>query len=387
MLLLAGFAWALWLLIVPGYLLSIARPRAARRPPRTARPTDLPAVDVVVPVHDEARFIGDKLRNLAALDYPADRLRVWIVDGASTDETTELVAAHAACDRRFELLTLARGDKIAQLNAALHRCDAPWVLVTDADAHLAPDTLRRLVSEGESDANLFVVGTSVRPSRAHVLERVHWRFTNWVRQRESAWGSSSFVVGPWYLFRRRLLERFPVDVVADDIFVALSALAAGWRVGFQDALVTEMRSPLSIGELFRHKVRKSDAYLRELFRFLPRAGGMAPRARAMVRLRAAHMILAPLLFGGATAAVVVGPGSVATAFVATGLVAVAAVAVGHARQLAVAPALIALGVFLTTALCVALVTYPFAQRTACYPRLRVRTRVARTASTEGTDAE
>ena len=39
-----------------------------------------PRVDVVVPVYNEAPAIAAKVANLAALTYPADRLRVHVVD-------------------------------------------------------------------------------------------------------------------------------------------------------------------------------------------------------------------------------------------------------------------------------------------------------------------
>ena len=92
-----------------------------------------------------------------------------------------------------------------------------------------------------------------------------------------------------------LFERFPDDVVSDDVYVALTAAVAGRRVALADVTVTERRSPVRLPDLFRHKLRKTDAYLREIFRFLPHAGAMPAPARTIFLWRAAHLTVLPVL--------------------------------------------------------------------------------------------
>ena len=55
-----------------------------------------PNVAVVVPAWNEAAVIGRTIDTLLALDYPPERLRVYVVDDASTDETPAVVAEKAA---------------------------------------------------------------------------------------------------------------------------------------------------------------------------------------------------------------------------------------------------------------------------------------------------
>ena len=63
-----------------------------------ARPGDLllPTVTVIVPAHDEQTLIAEKVRNLAALDYPPSWLKVVIAcDGCSDATAARARAAHA----------------------------------------------------------------------------------------------------------------------------------------------------------------------------------------------------------------------------------------------------------------------------------------------------
>ncbi|MFP3160540.1 MAG: glycosyltransferase, partial [Vulcanisaeta sp.] len=52
---------------------------------------DYPRVSVVIPTYNEARVIYQRLDNIAEQDYPRDRLEIIVVDGGSTDGTTDLV--------------------------------------------------------------------------------------------------------------------------------------------------------------------------------------------------------------------------------------------------------------------------------------------------------
>lgn len=368
-------AGTLLLLLLGGYLVWLRGARPPRAGPTSCMPARCPTVDVLVPVHDEGQWIADKLQNLSELDYPAQRITIWIVDGASSDGTAEAAAAWVRNDARFELFRLGLANKTAQLNAALARSTGEWVLVTDADAQLRPDTLAGLVAAGEADPDLAVVGVPVEPARAHSLERLHWAIANRLRQQESRRGFASIVTAPCYLFRRSLLKNFPEDVVADDVHVALAAAAAGRRVGLVATPVTELRSPAALADFYRHKRRKADAYLREVFRFAPHLGTMRPAARHVFLWRAAHLVAAPVLAGATLIGLggwLCSAGSLSLTHVLAGTVALAASACLSARYKPILLLLPALGTVLMAALLSALITYPFSRQTACYPKIASR---------------
>src|SRR6218665_1792893 len=51
-----------------------------------------PRVAVVIPAWNEAVVIGATVERMLQLAYPADRLRIYVVDDASTDNTPEVMA-------------------------------------------------------------------------------------------------------------------------------------------------------------------------------------------------------------------------------------------------------------------------------------------------------
>jgi biofilm PGA synthesis N-glycosyltransferase PgaC len=51
----------------------------------------LPITSIIIPTYNEARTIGAMLRNSLDLDYPKGKLEIIVVDGASEDETLNIV--------------------------------------------------------------------------------------------------------------------------------------------------------------------------------------------------------------------------------------------------------------------------------------------------------
>ena len=281
------------LVLGPGYLLWL---RFGASPVDVAPPEPVhwPDVDILVPFYNEAPWLPGKLANLLELDYPREHLNVILVDGGSTDGGGDLARRLAAPHPRWRVLQSTPPGKTAQLNAGLRFAWSRWVLVTDADAHLPPDALRRLVAQGESDPRVQVVGTRTQPVGPVSVERVHWNLLNRARRREAARGFA-LVTGPCYLFRRDLLRSYPSNVVADDVYATFQAARSGCRVGLVNTQVTELRTANSLCELARHKGRKADAYMREILRFLPEAGSMPHPVRSMFLWRAAQFLLFPVL--------------------------------------------------------------------------------------------
>src|SRR5579864_6011530 len=60
----------------------------------------LPGVSVVMAVHNEEVALPAKLENLAALDYPADKIQFVIASDGSDDATNQILRSHASANLR-----------------------------------------------------------------------------------------------------------------------------------------------------------------------------------------------------------------------------------------------------------------------------------------------
>ena len=358
----AAYAWWLW---------TAPEPPPPRPGDRVCGGDD-PDVLILVPVYDEAPLIERKLDNLEALTWPPARRTVVVVDGGSTDGTLALAARWIGGRDGYALLQTIHRNKTAQIRDAVASDDgAAWVLVTDADAMLPPDTIERMMDVAMASDGTAVIGVRVRPAAAHQLETMHWRGTDWLRHREALRGSAGIVAAPCYLARREMLAQMPENAVADDVYVACRAMLGGCSVGHADATVTELRSPRTLGALIRHKYRKGDAYLREIFRFLPQVLRMHGAARAVFLWRAALLVLVPVFAtagaAASIAALIVEPIAVSAAHAYAGLAAIATIALVAPLRAAARSALLA--ALLTAVSAAALFAYPFSRQVASFPKV------------------
>jgi len=120
-------------------------------PPVTKR-EKLPRITVVLPVWNEALVIKGKLADIAAQDYPAEKLDLIVIDSASTDDTLKLTRewlnenpdAFADSVRIVEML--ARLGKSAAVVRALEELadNCEVVVFSDAECRISAGSLHRI---------------------------------------------------------------------------------------------------------------------------------------------------------------------------------------------------------------------------------------------------
>ncbi len=113
---------------------------------------ELPRVSVVIPVRNEAAFIGRNLEAVLAQDYPADRLEILVADGRSTDGTRDVVQALAAKLARersgARVVLVDNPDRIMPTgtNAAIRRSTGDVIVLMGGHARMPSNYLRACVT-------------------------------------------------------------------------------------------------------------------------------------------------------------------------------------------------------------------------------------------------
>jgi glycosyltransferase involved in cell wall biosynthesis len=129
-----------------------------------------PLVSIVVPAYNEARFIEDVLRRVAAVPF---RREIIVVDDGSSDGTAGLVEGmRAEIDGLRVLRRPANAGKGAAVREGIAATAGDFVVIQDADLEYDPKDLPTLLAplfEGRADV---VYGTRLRggePQRAHLF--------------------------------------------------------------------------------------------------------------------------------------------------------------------------------------------------------------------------
>jgi hyaluronan synthase len=137
--------FAVYGLVVCGYIVSRFLFALFYRPAKDAGLE--PRVAIVMPGFNEQEAIGDSLRSLLALNYPAAKLEIVAVNDGSTDDTlAEMRTVAAEAHGRVHVIDLGRNQgKRAAMAAGIRATEADIIAFVDSDSVLEPDALRILV--------------------------------------------------------------------------------------------------------------------------------------------------------------------------------------------------------------------------------------------------
>ncbi len=229
-------AGAGWVLIGYPAALLLLRERRWRRDDAT------PSVSLLVPAYREREALRDKLRALADLDYPADRLEVIVT--VDEDEELARIAREARPDAQV-LFSAERAGKSAALERGLSAAGGDIVLMTDANNLLDRGSVRAAVRHFADPEVVAVAGR--RGERGSMYDR----YEDLVRGLESRSGSVAAMSGEFMAVRRDWLPAIPAGVINDDFWLLCSLVRRGGRVVYEPEASSHEDAVPMAGELAR----------------------------------------------------------------------------------------------------------------------------------------
>lgn len=106
-----------------------------------------PFITVVMPVRNEARFIGDTLGQLLGQDYSADKYEIIVADGMSDDGTREIVLDLAKVHPQVHLLDNQKRLSSAGRNVGFKSGRGDYFLVVDGHCYIPDNQLLRNIAD------------------------------------------------------------------------------------------------------------------------------------------------------------------------------------------------------------------------------------------------
>ena len=234
-----------------------------RKAPRPQSDAELPEVDVFIPSYNEdEQILAMTISAAIAMDYPREKLNVWLLDDGGTDQKCKdaiPAKAFAAQMRRLSLqrmcrelgahyLTRERNEhaKAGNLNNGLACSSAEIVVVLDADHVPFKSFLQETIGHFAEDPKLFLVQTPHVFLNPDPIEKNLCTFAHMPSENELFYSltqrgldkwNASFFCGSAALLRRRALDEvggFAGETITEDCETALELHSRGWNSLFVD---------------------------------------------------------------------------------------------------------------------------------------------------------
>ena len=213
------------------------------------------SVSLIFAAHNEADVIAEKMRNTAAIDYPAESLEILIGCDACTDETARL-ARQAGLPNCRVIELEERSGKPAILNRLVPEARGEVVVFCDANTMIMPDAIRHLVQHFSSPqvgcvcGELRLLSLAGKPQN----EGAYWRYETFLKFLESRLNMLVGANGGLFAIRRDLFRPLPAHAIIDDFLIAMQIRGTGKRVLYDpEAIACEAASDMT--QEFRRRVR------------------------------------------------------------------------------------------------------------------------------------
>ncbi len=245
---------------------------------------DLPSVDVFVPSYNEdSVLLASTLSAAKALDYPAQKLNVFLLDDGGTDEKCTQADPQKAVDaqnRRRELTQLCAQlnvhyvarernvhAKAGNLNAGMAVSNSDLVVVFDADHAPVREFLRETVGYFAKDPKLFLVQTPHVFLNPDPVEKNLGTWSHMPSENEQFYSvvqcgldrwNAAFFCGSAAVLRREALDEvggFSGITITEDCETALELHSRGWHSLYVDKPLIGGLQPESFGDFIGQRSR------------------------------------------------------------------------------------------------------------------------------------
>lgn len=237
---------------------------------RTAQlPKRYPSTTIIVPCWNEEATIGGTLDSLLALDYPAQKLSIMVVDDGSTDKTGKVASEYAKRHPgRIVYHYKENGGKWTALNWGLSRIDTELVGCLDADSFVAKDGLLEIVKAMEADPAIMAITPAMKVNSPRklleMMQATEYAFGIFFKKMFDNLSAISVLPGPFSFYRREIFEQigyFKHAHNTEDMEIAFRMHQHGLKIANAHTAYVYTNVPTTVRKLVKQRTRWSQGFL------------------------------------------------------------------------------------------------------------------------------
>jgi cellulose synthase/poly-beta-1,6-N-acetylglucosamine synthase-like glycosyltransferase len=232
--------------------------------------TNFPTVTIIVPCYNEEKTVGATIHSLLALDYPADKLSLVVVDDGSTDHTQKALDEFRS-NSRIQIFTKTNGGKHTALNFALEKIESDLVGCLDADSFVDPEALKKIVGFFDN-SEIMAVTPSIKIHEPKTviqhIQKVEYGWGILMRRLFSSLNALYVTPGPFSIFRTRVFREiggYREAHQTEDMEFALRMHTHHYKIVNSHGAYVYTTAPKQLPELYRQRVRWTYGFLNNAF--------------------------------------------------------------------------------------------------------------------------
>jgi cellulose synthase/poly-beta-1,6-N-acetylglucosamine synthase-like glycosyltransferase len=168
-----------------------------------------PAVTIIVPCWNEEKTIYKTVRSILDLNYPKDKIKIFLVDDGSTDGTLNALNKFSK-HSNIRIFHKENGGKHTALNLGLEHVETDFLGCLDADSFADPESLVRLMSYFEKDESAMAVAPSIIVNNPKNIiqnaQKAEYHMSVYIKKMLAFMGAIHVTPGPLTIFRKKVFD-------------------------------------------------------------------------------------------------------------------------------------------------------------------------------------
>lgn len=231
----------------------------------------LPSVAIIVPCWNEEATISKTIFSLLKLNYPKNKLTLYVVDDGSTDNSWKVLQRFARNKQVKLLQKQNEGGKHAALNYALKFITEDYIGCLDADSFVHPEALRRIIKKFSSNPLIMAVTPSIKihepKTVIQLIQKVEYGWGILLRNMFARLNGLYVTPGPFSFFKRAVFQNLGGYRKAhntEDMELALRMHLNGYKIdNAPDAFVYTV-APSTVYALYKQRLRWTYGFMKNV---------------------------------------------------------------------------------------------------------------------------
>jgi cellulose synthase/poly-beta-1,6-N-acetylglucosamine synthase-like glycosyltransferase len=220
-----------------------------------------PSVTIVVPCWNEEKTVGETVRSLLDLNYPKDKLKIFLINDGSTDNTKDVVDKFTEFSN-IKVFHKENGGKFTALNLGLEKSETDFFGCLDADSFVDPDALVRIMSYFEEDSETMAVAPAVvvhNPGNiVQLAQQTEYNMGLFFKKMLGFLGAINVTPGPFTIFRKKVfndLGPYRHAHSTEDMEIAYRMQKHNYKIENCNDAFVYTNTPQTVKKLYKQRLR------------------------------------------------------------------------------------------------------------------------------------
>lgn len=229
-----------------------------------------PTIGIIVPCWNEEETIEGTIDSIRLVNYPKDKLKIYIIDDGSTDNTWNIIKKFEN-DPNIKVFHKENGGKHTAMNYALQYVDTDLVSSFDADTILEKNALLEMVKFFECNKDVSAIGGTILIDQPKALSQkaqsIEYQMFSFNKKMLGLIGGVLVAPGAFSIYKREVLQSvggWRLGHLLEDLELTFRIQKNGFVVDHCHTAIAYTKGPNTVKRLFKQRIRWGTGFLNNI---------------------------------------------------------------------------------------------------------------------------